>query len=34
MRGYDFGNGNVKEEYKCYFILRNPTKLVCSGNNG
>lgn len=30
MRGYDFDNGNVKEEYKCYFIIRNPTKLVCS----
>lgn len=30
MRGYDFDNGNVMEEYKCYFILRNPTKLVCS----
>lgn len=34
MRGYDFSNSNVKEEYKCYFILRNPAKLVCSGYNG
>lgn len=34
MRDYDSDNCNVKEEYKCYFIIRNPAKLVCSGNNG
>ena len=31
MRGYDFGNGNFKEEYKCYFILRNPAETCLFG---
>lgn len=31
MRDYDSDNCNVKEEYKCYFILRNPAETCLFG---